>query len=162
MRVWNREQMTSDFLGPVTEIFVFALSLVSWIPRIISVILPFLWSQLKVGSSQLWFRLGSRSFPITVHLPNTQKKAHICFITLISETLYYLMSIGCADHEILFTSILGKSTLNVSDCLLGMALMILEPLQAFILLVPGQSCHFLYQRLRNTASRRHYPGSRSL
>ena len=79
MRVWNREKMTSDFLGPVTEIFVFALSLVSWIPRIISVILPFLWSQLKVGSSQLWFRLGSRSFPITVHLPNTQKKGTYLF-----------------------------------------------------------------------------------
>ena len=36
-----RELMTSDFLGPVTEIFVFALSLVSWIPRIISMSLPF-------------------------------------------------------------------------------------------------------------------------
>ena len=73
MRVWNRELLTSDFLGPVTEIFVFALSLVSWIPRIISVSLPFLWSQLEVGSSLLWFRLGSRSFPITVHLPDTNR-----------------------------------------------------------------------------------------
>ena len=41
LRVRKRELMTSDFLGPVTEIFVFALSLVSWIPRIISVSLPF-------------------------------------------------------------------------------------------------------------------------
>ena len=63
--------MTSNFLGPVTEIFVFALSLVSWIPRIISESLPFPWSQLEVGSSQLWFRLCSRSFPIIVPLPDT-------------------------------------------------------------------------------------------
>ena len=40
-RVRKRELMTSDFLGPVTEIFVFALILVSWIPRIISMSLPF-------------------------------------------------------------------------------------------------------------------------
>ena len=39
--VRKRELMTSDFLGPVTVIFVFALSLVSWIPRIISMSLPF-------------------------------------------------------------------------------------------------------------------------
>ena len=35
------ELMTSDFLGPVTEIFVFALILLSWIPRIISMSRPF-------------------------------------------------------------------------------------------------------------------------
>ena len=38
----KRELMTSDFLGQVTEIFVFALILVSWIPRIISMNFPFL------------------------------------------------------------------------------------------------------------------------
>ena len=65
--------MTSDFLGPVTEIFVFALILVSWIPRIISMSLPFPWSQLEVGSSELWFRLCSRSFQIIVHLPDTNR-----------------------------------------------------------------------------------------
>ena len=37
----ERELMTSDFLGPVTEISVFALSLVSWISRIISMSLTF-------------------------------------------------------------------------------------------------------------------------
>ena len=36
-----RELMTSDFLDPVTEIFVFALIFVSWIPRIISISLHF-------------------------------------------------------------------------------------------------------------------------
>ena len=72
-RVWKRELMTSDFLCPVTEIFVFALSLVSWIPRIISMSLPFPWSQLEVGSSQLWFRLGSRSFSIIVQLPDRNR-----------------------------------------------------------------------------------------
>ena len=63
--------MTSDFLGPVTEIFVFALSLVSWIPKIVSESLPFPGSQLEVGSSQLWFRFCSRSFPIIVPFPDT-------------------------------------------------------------------------------------------
>ena len=71
VRVWNRELMTSNFLGPVTEIFVFALSLVSWIPKIVSESLPFPGSQLEVGSSQLWFRFCSRSFPIIVPLPDT-------------------------------------------------------------------------------------------
>ena len=41
-RVRKRELKTSDFMGPVTEIFVFALILVSWIPRIISMSLHFL------------------------------------------------------------------------------------------------------------------------
>ena len=40
-RVKKRELKTSDFVGPVTEIFVFALILVPWIPRIISMSLPF-------------------------------------------------------------------------------------------------------------------------
>ena len=35
-RVRKRELMISDFLGAVTEVFVFALILVSWFPRIIS------------------------------------------------------------------------------------------------------------------------------
>ena len=65
--------MTSEFLCPVTEIFVFALSLVSWIPRITSMSLPFPWSQVEVGSSQLWFRLCSRSFLNIVHLPDTNR-----------------------------------------------------------------------------------------
>ena len=37
----ERDLMISDFLAPVTEIFVFALILVSLIPRIISMSLPF-------------------------------------------------------------------------------------------------------------------------
>ena len=41
VRVRKRELMTSDFSGPITEILVFALILVSWIPRIISMSLPF-------------------------------------------------------------------------------------------------------------------------
>ena len=40
-RVRKRELMTSDFSGPITEILIFALILVSWIPRIISMSLPF-------------------------------------------------------------------------------------------------------------------------
>ena len=75
MKEWGCEieNWWLDFLGPVTEIFVFALSLVSWIPRIISMNLPFPWSHLDVGSSQLWFRLCSRSFSIIVHLPDRNR-----------------------------------------------------------------------------------------
>ena len=125
--VWNRGLMTSDFLCPVTEIFVFALSLVSWIPQIISESLPFPWSQLEVGSSQLWFRLAldpSRSFDTS----QTQTEAPVYFSTITSETLYFLLRIGCEDHQIQFTSILGRSAPSVSECVLGAALLIPEPL----------------------------------
>ena len=56
----------------------------------------------------------------------------------------------------------GQECPSVSECVLGAALLIPEPLQAFTLLVPGQSCHFLDQRPRNTPSERRRPGSRSL
>ena len=74
--------------------------------------------------------------------PDTNR-GNIYFNTIKSETLYSLLRIGCSDHQIQFTSILGRSTLSVIYCLLGAALLIPEPLQAFTLLVPGQSCHFL-------------------
>ena len=112
-RVWNRELMTSDFLCPVTEIFVFALSLVSWIPRITSMSLPFPWSQVEVGSSQLWFRFCSLSFPIMVHLPDTNRGTCLLQHHYEWNPFYSLMRIGCADHQIQFTSILGRSTLSV-------------------------------------------------
>ena len=109
MSVWNRELMISDFLGPVTEIFVFALSLVSWIPRIISMSCPFPWSQLEAGSSQLWFRLCSRSFPIIVHLPDSIRDTCLfqhhyewnpLFFFFFFLTLYSLLGIGFAAHQI--------------------------------------------------------------
>ena len=53
----------------------------------------------------------------SLHTFQTQTEAPVYFSTLMIETLYYLMRIGYADHEIEFTSILGKSTLSVSDCL---------------------------------------------
>ena len=77
--------MTSEFLLPVTEIFVFPLILVSWIPRFISMSLPFPWSQLEKGSSQFWFRLGSRHKLHSL----TQTESPICFSTIKSETLYF-------------------------------------------------------------------------
>ena len=46
--------------------------------------------------------------------------------------------------------------------MLGESLLIPEPLQAFTLPVPGQSCHFLGQRQINTASGRCHPGPKSL
>ena len=50
----------------------------------------------------------------------------------------------------------------MSKCLLRVALLIPEPHQAFTLPMPGQSCHFLSQRLRNTASGIRHTGSSSL
>ena len=49
----------------------------------------------------------------------------------MSETLYSLLRIGCADHQIQFINILGRSALSVSECVLGVALLIPESLQAF-------------------------------
>ena len=146
--------MTSDFLGAVTEVFVFALILVSWFPRIISMNLlkPVAVGLLSI-LIQTWFQI--------LH-SETQTEAPICFSTIKSETLYSFLRIGCADHQIQFISILGRSSLTVSEFVLGAALLIPEPLPAFTLPVPGQSCHFLDQRLRNTASGRRHPGSRSL
>ena len=59
-------------------------------------------------------------------LPDTE--ATICFSTIKSETLYSLLRIGCEDHQIQFTSILGRSAPSVSECVLGAALLIPEPL----------------------------------
>ena len=145
--------MTSDFLGPVTEIFVFC-------------------SDSSVLDSQNHFNESPFSLkPVGVGLlsiliqtwffhSQTQTGATICFSTIKSETLYFLLRIGCEDHQIQFTSILGRSAQSVSECVLAAALLIPEPLQAFTLLVPGQSCHFLDQRPRNTPSGRRHPGSR--
>ena len=81
-----------------------------------------------------------------------QTEATVCVHTTKSETLYSLLRIGCSDHQIQLTSILGSSAQSVSECVLGVALLIPEPLQAFTLPMPGQSCHFLNQRPKNTAS----------
>ena len=148
----KRKLMTSDFLGAVTEIFVFPLILVSWIPRIISVSLPFSWSPWSWAPFNFYSDLvldPSRS----LYTSQTQTEAPICFSTIKSETLYSLLRIRCADHQTQFTSILGSSALSVSECVL----LIPESLQAFTLPVPSQSCHFLDQRqkysLRKTSPR---------
>ena len=99
MRVWNRELMTSDFLGRVTEIFVFALILESWIPRIISVSLPFPWSQLWVGSSQQWFRLCSRFFSIIVHPPDTNRGTHLFRHHYKQNTLFFTENRVCRPQN---------------------------------------------------------------
>ena len=149
--------MTSDFLGPVTEIFVFCSD---------SSVLdsqnhfnesPFSLKPVGVGLLsiliQTWFQI--------LHC-QTQTEATICFSSIKSETLYSLLRIGCADHQTQFTSILGRSAQSVSECVLGAALRIPEALHAFTLPVPGQSFHFLDHKLRSTASGRRHPGSRSL
>ena len=157
----KRELMTSDFLGAVTEIFVFALILVSWFPESFQSVYLFLeasWSSAPLSFYSDFVLDPSRS----LYTSQTQTEAPGCFSTIMSEKLYSLLRIGCSDHQIQFTSILGRSTLSVIYCLLGAALLIPEPLQALTLPVPGQSGHFLDQRPRNTASGRHHPGPRSL
>ena len=148
--------MTSGFLGPITEIFVFALILASWIHRIISMSCPFLeasWSKAPLNFDS--------DLVLDPSLLDTNR-GNICFSTIKSETLYSLLRIGCADHQIQFTSILGSSTQSVSECVLGVALLITEQLQAFTMPVPGQSCHFLDQRPRNTPPGSCLPVPRSL
>ena len=148
--------MTSGFLGPITEIFVFALILASWIHRIISMSCPFLeasWSKAPLNFDS--------DLVLDPSLLDTNR-GNICFSTIKSETLYSLLRTGCTDHQIDFINILSSSAQRVSECFLGTALLIPEPLQIFTLPVPGQSCHFLDQRPRNTPSGRCHPGSRSL
>ena len=113
----ERELMTSDFFDPVTEIFAFALILVSWIPRIISMNFPFLeasWSWAPLSFYSDFVLDPSRS----LYTSQTQTDASVCFSTIKSETLYSLLRIGCTDHQIQFTSILGRNAQSVSECVL--------------------------------------------
>ena len=48
----------------------------------------------------------------------------------MSETFYSLLRIRCADHQIQFISTLGRIALSVNECVLGVALLIPESLQA--------------------------------
>ena len=48
----------------------------------------------------------------SLYTSQTQRPT-ICFSTIMSETLYSLLTIGCADQQIHFTSILGRCILNV-------------------------------------------------
>ena len=114
--------MTSGFLGPITEIFVFALILASWIHRIISMSCPFLeasWSKAPLNFDS--------DLVLDPSLLDTNR-GNICFSTTMSETLHSLLRIECADHQILFTSILGRSVQRANECMLGAALLIPEPL----------------------------------
>ena len=102
--------MTSGFLGPITEIFVFALILASWIHRIISMSCPFLeasWSKAPLNFDS--------DLVLDPSLLDTNR-GNICFSTIKSETLYSLLRIGCTDHQIQFTSILGRSAQCVQVC----------------------------------------------
>ena len=92
----------------------------------------------------------------------TPKEAPICFSTIKSETFYSLLRIEFAEHQTQFTSIVGQECPRVSECVLGAAWLIPEPIQAFTLLEPGQFCHFFDQKLRSTVSGRRHPRSRSL
>ena len=90
--------MTSGFLGPITEIFVFALILASWIHRIISMSCPFLeasWSKAP---------LNFDSDLVLDPSLQTQTEATICVHTIKSETLQSLLRIGFEDQQIQFTA----------------------------------------------------------
>ena len=153
--------MTSDFSVPVTENFVFALILLSWIPTIISMSLPFPWSQLEVGFSQLWFRLSSRSFPIFAHLPDTNRGTCLFQHPYDWNPLLFNENRVCRPRNRVHQH--PEQEHPKCEWLFSeTALLIPEPLQAFILPVPGQSCHFLNQRSRNTDSERCHPESSSL
>ena len=65
----------------------------------------------------------------TLCTSQTQKEAPICFRTIKSETFSSLLRIGFAEHQMQFTSILGRSVLSVSQCVLGAAWLIPEPVQ---------------------------------
>ena len=150
--------------------------LISWVQSLRSLYLlwvlrpgfpgSFQWVSLFLEAS--WFRapLNFNSDLVldnfwSLYTSQTQRPT-ICFSTIMSETLYSLLRIACTKYQIQFTSILGSGAQSVSWWVLGASLLIPEPLQAFTLPVPGQSCHFLHQILRNTVSGRCHPGSRSL
>ena len=148
--------MTSDLLVPVTEIFVLLWFLYPGFPE------PFQWVSPFLEAS--WNRAAlnfDSDLVLEPSYPDTYRN-NICFSTIKSETLYSLLRIACTKYQIQFTSILGRSAQSVSKFVLVMPLLIPEPLQAFTLLVPGQSCHFLDQRQRNTASGRRHPEPRTL
>ena len=105
--------------------------LISWVQSLRSLYLlwffcpgfpqSFQWVSPFLKASWRWASLNCDSDfvldpPWSLYSSQTQTEAPVCFSALMIETLYYLMRIGCADHEIQFTSILGKSTLSVSDC----------------------------------------------
>ena len=138
--------MTSDFLCPVTEIFIFALILLFWIPRVISMSLPFPWSQLDVGSPKLWFRLCSRSFPIIVQLPDWNRETDLFQHIYEWNPFFFNENRVCS----LPNTVHHHPGQECPKCewLLRGALLIPEPHQAFTLPVPGQSCHFLNHKPR--------------
>ena len=83
--------MTSDFLGPDTEIFVFALIFYPRFPesfQCVSVSLEASWSR-----APLYF---DSELVLDTALPDTE--ATICFSTTKSDTFYSLLRIRCADH----------------------------------------------------------------
>ena len=132
--------MTSDFLCPVTEIFIFALILLFCIPRVISMSLPFPWSQLDMGSPKLWFRLCSRSFPIIVHLPDWNRETDLFQHIYEWNPFFFNENRVCS----LPNTVHHHPGQECPKCEWA-ALLIPEPQQAFTLPVPGQSCHFLDQ-----------------
>ena len=148
--------MTSDFLGPVQRSLYLLWFLYPGFPE------SFQWVSCFLEASWTRAPLYFDSDLVLDPSLQTQTEATICVHTIKSETLQSLLRIGCTDHQIQFTSILGRSAQSVSECVSEAALLIPEPLQAITLPVPGQSCHFFDQRLRNTASGRCHPGPKSL
>ena len=113
-----------------------------------------------VASPLLWFRLCSRSFQIIVYLQGTNIGTHLFQHHCEWNPLFFLENRVCRPPNTVHQH-LGQKCPK-SECLLGAAVLMPVPLQACTLPVPGQSCHFVDQRLRNAVSGRYHPGSRSL
>ena len=104
------------FLGSSHWDLCICSDFVSWIPRIISMSLPFPWSQLDVGSSQLWFRICSKSFPIIIHLPDSNRDTNLFQQHYEWNPLFFNENRVCNLPNTVHQH-RGKSALSVSDFL---------------------------------------------
>ena len=158
----NNELIASDFLGPGTEIFGSALIPLYQIPSILPTSLPFPWNQLELGFSECGSD-GLVLYPSQFcYISQTQREKLICASTFESEIIYSLLRIGlCRKPNTVHQHPWVGVPLVWMSVYLDWAWMTPEADPAFTLREPGQSCHFLDQKLRNTASGRYHPGSRS-
>ena len=95
-------------------------------------------------------------------ISQTQREKLICASNFESEIIYSLLRIGlCRKPNTVHQHPWVGVPLVWMSVYLDWAWMTPEADPAFTLKEPGQSCHFLDQKLRNTASGRYHPGSRS-
>ena len=117
MRVWNRSWwLLISWVRSLRSLYLLWV-LCPGFPESFQWVAPFLeasWRRAPLNCDSDFVLDPSRS----LYTSQTQTEAPICFSTIKSETLYSLLRTGCADHQIQFTSIIGKSALVwVSVCL---------------------------------------------